>query len=428
MRKLLTFAILAFLMGLFPGVSTAQTAPPEVNAYSAVLIDSVTGKVLYEKRCHVRRPPASTTKIMTAILAVENGTANDTVSASRYATKTPFGSLNLRPGEQMTLHDALYGMLLRSANDAAVCVAENVAGSEKSFVQMMNEKAKEIGANDTHFVNPHGLYNRKHYSTAYDLALIARYATRYSQFNDIVRTKARRLDRSLNKRDVTVRNTAKFLWKYEGADGIKTGYTREAGHCFVGSATRNGWRLISVVLKSKQCGEDTTKLIQYGFDNFKPIIFAKLNRPVTTVDVRGGVSDKVEALPVRDLGVVLRKNDAADSATKIDLDKVSAPIKKGQKMGTLTGYVHGESVGSVDLVAAESVDRTLAATAWFIIRWFFTITVTLLLGLIVYGTTASKIARRRRRRVKTRRREVDLVRPRSGQWQSRYSTRSQDRP
>ena len=378
-------------------LGTADPAPPAITADSAILVDAATGKVLYEKRCRVRRPPASTSKMMTAILAIEHGDLKDTVRVSKRASNTPFSSLNLKPGEKLSLEDLLYGLLLRSANDAAVCIAEHIGGSEKKFVAMMNEKAKEIGAMDTYFANPHGLNDPKHYSTAYDLALIARYAIRMPVFNEIVATKTKRIERSINSKDIYIKNAARFLWKFDGADGIKTGYTRQAGHCFVGSATRDGWRLIVVVLKSKDAGEDAAALLSFGFKFYKQVSFARANEVVTTVPVANGVLDRVNVVAREDLAVVLRKSAEAKTGTSMNVREAVAPIDEGEELGTLTGYLNGEKVGSVDLLSAETVGRVLAAAfrAW--VRSTFTISILFLVGYVTYGTAVAKTARRRRR-------------------------------
>jgi D-alanyl-D-alanine carboxypeptidase (penicillin-binding protein 5/6) len=319
-------------------------------------------------------------------------------------------------------------MLLRSANDAAVCVAENVAGSETKFVEMMNAKAKLIGAKDTHFVSPHGLYDPRHYSTAYDLAMIARYAIRYPEFNEIVKTKVCRISRSIDQKDVSIKNTANFLWKFDGADGIKTGYTKEAGHCFVGSATRNGWRLITVLLKSRSCGQDAASLLNYGFDTFKPVVFARSGRSVATADVAGGVVNRINVVPARSLAIVVKKHDVAVVKSEIKLDGVVAPVRMGEKIGVFTAFVNGRQVGSVELLAARPVGRTFMATAWLVLRWLIAIIGLSLLGILVYGRTFAKASRRRRGSIPSSRRAVDLVGKSGRRWQSDYSTRDQDRP
>lgn len=397
MRKICIIWLAITLLSLIIQIGNTAPVPPTVTSKSAILIDAVTGKVLYEKRCHAQRPPASTTKIMTAILAIENGDLDKQIYASENAAKTRFCSLHLKPGEVLTLRYMLYGLLVRSANDSAVSIAENIGGSEANFVKMMNEKAKAIGAKDTHFVNPHGLHKPGHYSSAYDLALFARYATQYPVFNEMVNTRAIRIERSINYEDVTLRNTAKFLKKYNGADGIKTGYTRQAGRCFVGSVTRNGWRLISVSLGSKDAGEDTAAIMNYGFKYFKQVPFARANQIATTVPVKDGIIDKIGLVADKNLAIVIRKTAPADSRIDIDVSSVSAPFEKGEKLGTLTGYLNGEEVGTVDLLASESVERTFTATLWWYTRFLLIIFSLSFAGYIVYGTAVAKTARRRRR-------------------------------
>lgn len=377
-------------------------APPNVTAESAILIDATTGTVLSQKACHARRPPASTTKMMTAILALEHGGLDDVIIASPCASKTPFGSLHVKPGEKITLRDMLYALLMRSANDAAVCIAEHIAGTEPKFVAMMNEKAKEIGANDTHFVNPHGLHDPKHYSTAYDLALIARYAASMPEFNEIVGTKHHRITRSISKLDCTLKNTGRLLWKFDGADGIKTGYTKEAGHCFVGSATRNGWRLISVVLKSKKTMDDSSALLDHGFTNYKLVCFARKGQVATRLPVRGGVDRNVDLIPTESLGKIVRSTARVETRYEIDESRITAPVQQGERVCALAGYINGEKLGSVPLVAASGVRRTFAFGLWV---WTRTLLIVLALGmaaLLTYGTATAKVARRRRRRLAAR--------------------------
>ena len=397
MKKYIAIWLCLMLLPLSAFGATKAALPLEISAESAVLMDAVSGKIIYEKRAYVRRPPASTTKIMTSILALENGDLQSTVTASVKASKTEFGSLRLKAGEQLTLENLMYAMLLRSANDAAIAVAEHIAGSESQFVAMMNEKSKEIGAKHTHFENPHGLYNPKHYSTAYDLALMAKYATRIPKFNELVSTRTKRIERSLNKKDEYLINTARFLWRFNGADGIKTGYTKEAGHCFVGSATRDGWRLIAVVLKSNNSGEDAAALLDYGFKNFQQVCLAADYKPVAAIPVKGGVVDKVDLLPAGNIAFILKRPANVKADIKIDARKTtSAPVEKGEKLGMLTGYMNGKKVGTVDLVAAETVERTLAATIGVWVRAMLTVSALFLVGYIAYGTATAKAARRRR--------------------------------
>lgn len=398
MKKYLALIVVTLAM---MSEAISAPAPPPITAESAILVDAATGTVLYEKRCRQKRPMASTTKIMTAMVALENGDLNSTARASERATKTPFTSLHLKPGEHLSLRNLLYGLLLRSGNDAAVCVAEHISGSEKKFVEQMNLRAKQLGAKDTHFTNPHGLHHANHYSTAYDLALIARHAIKLPEFNQMVQTKSTYIERSHNLKDTLIRNSARFLYRFEGADGIKSGFTTPAGRCFVGSATRDDWRLIAVALKSKDAGADTSDLLAFGYKYWKQVSFAGYMKPVTTVPVKGGVESEVELLAADDLAQVMRKEKIVETKVDLNAGKAVAPIKEGQKLGTVTGYINGEKIGTVDLVAARAVDRTIAYTAWVWIRTAFLTAAILIVGFLYYGTAVAKAARRRRHSLAT---------------------------
>lgn len=364
---LLLIAAISFSLGPVGAADVkAQPKPsaPVLQAPYAILTDAVTGQILYSKNAHIRRPMASTTKIMTAILVIENARMDDTVTASKRASEVPFTSLHLKPGEQMKVKDLLSALLIRSANDTAVALAEHVGGTVEGFAQMMNDKAKEIGAKDTHFVTPNGLYVPGHYTTAYDLALITRYALRLPIFNEIVATQSKRIDRSINKQDVLVQTSSRFLKRYEGADGVKSGYIKQAGYCFVGSATRGGWRLVSVVLKSTDSQIDTAALMDYGFSNYQRLILGTPGQPVAKVSVSGG-KDELEVVPSQQLHVAVKAGNAASARVEKQLDEhIYAPVRKGAKVGTITAYVDGKPVTTVDLEAANDVDETVVSVLW----------------------------------------------------------------
>jgi len=374
----------------------AAAVLPQVKAGSAILTDAATGQVLFERNADVRRPIASTTKIMTAILVIENCKTDDVVTASESASKTPFTSLHLKPGEQVKVRDLLYALLIRSANDAGVAFAEHIGGTIDGFAQMMNDKAREIGARNTRFITPNGLYVPGHYSTARDLALIARYALRLPIFNEIVGLRRQIIDRSVNKQDLLVETHSKFLKDYPGADGIKSGYTKEAGYCFVGSATRSGWRLVSVVLKSPDSQIDTAALMDYGFGCFQRVVLAEPGRPLTKVKVAGG-DRELEVVPADVVQVAVRLGQAALARCELKLDEIHAPVRKGAKVGTITAYLGSQPVVTLDLQAAHDVSETLASIAW---PWVRAIG---LLGMIcfgaVYGRAAAKGNGERRRRL-----------------------------
>ncbi len=240
--------------------------PPAITAQAAVVVDGETGRVLYDVNARQRRAPASTTKIMTALLAIEHGDLGRIVVSDVDAT-TMVGSsvMGLRPGVPITMEDLLYGLMLPSGNDAAVLLANNVAGSVPAFVDEMNRKAQELGLTDTRFVNPHGLDDPNHYSSAYDLAWLARYAMREPEFAKIVNTQTWRLAPPSNY-DLTNGNS--LLKSYAGADGVKIGWTEAAGWTLVASAQRNGRRLFVTVLNSTDRNADATALLDWAFANY----------------------------------------------------------------------------------------------------------------------------------------------------------------
>lgn len=346
-----------------PSVVAGPTVPKLHSRY-AVLVDAVSGKVLWGRNQDVERPMASTTKMMTAILLLERGHPNDIVTAPKAVAGMPDSSLHLSPGETLSLHDLLYAMLLRSANDTAVAGATYLSGSVPAFVQEMNKKALEIGAAHTHFVTPNGLYAPGHYSTATDLATIARYATNnLPEFNAIVRTPKYKICRSMHIHDVWVKNTAyTFLTKFPGADGIKTGYVSQAGHCFVGSATRpdpqgRPWRLIAVALDSGTCRQDVESLLNYGFANFQPTLAVPKDAPLESVSV----PTAARPVPVKaaaDLYAVVSKwRPVPTFQTRLTPlpTPPHAPIWLGTKLGTVTVLADGKPQVTGDAVAAQNV-------------------------------------------------------------------------
>lgn len=261
------WAYLAVLVVLIFNVTTYgfTAESPIINASAAILFNVSTEEVLYAKNPDTVMMPASTTKIMTAIIAIENGELDRKVKISHRAAAVRGSSMHLRPGEQQTLRDLLYGLLLSSGNDAAVAIAESIAGSEKKFAEMMNAKARELGMQNTCFRNASGLPAAGHYTTAYDLALLADYAIKNPIFTLIVQTKSTSVPSYRANRLRALVNHNKLLWQYPYTIGIKTGYTRSAGKCLAASAAQNGAILISVVLKSPTIYDDSIHLFDYGF-------------------------------------------------------------------------------------------------------------------------------------------------------------------
>jgi D-alanyl-D-alanine carboxypeptidase (penicillin-binding protein 5/6) len=333
---------------------------PDVYSQYAVLVDLRTGKVLWERNPNKKRPMASTTKIMTAALMLEKCRLDGVVVAPVGIDKVEESSLHLTPGESITVRDLLYAMLLRSANDTAVAGAIYASGSVPAFVGEMNNKAKDLGLLNTHFVTPNGLFDKNHYSTAYDLAMIARYAlTTQPEFDKIVRTQKYRLKRSIHKDDVLVKNTAyTFLREFPGADGVKTGYVKQSGHCFVGSATRKGWRLIAVALKSPKCREDVAALLNYGFANYRLVQPLHDRDNIGTIDISSAVNPvKVVAGGDAIIPIPRWKPVPEFKVRLIPDEKLPvAPIKKGAKLGIYQIMANGYIQCKGDMIAAEDVE------------------------------------------------------------------------
>ena len=267
-------------------------APDEdLTARAAVLMDAATGKILYQKEADLRLPPASTTKVATAILTLESGRKlSQTLTVSKEATRVPASKLYLRPGQSITIEELLYGIMLASANDASMVLAEGIAGTVDRFTELMTKKAHQIGATNTHFSNPHGLTAPDHYSTARDLAILFRYAMKNVTFRDIIQTKFSSVSttalvrKKVVPRRISVRNHNRLLWGYDGALGGKTGYTQAAQKCFVGAVQRNGSTLIIAILGARDQWGDTKRLLEYGFDHYDSLKASAPTGKSTTIE------------------------------------------------------------------------------------------------------------------------------------------------
>ncbi|MCL4459324.1 MAG: D-alanyl-D-alanine carboxypeptidase [Chloroflexi bacterium] len=240
--------------------------PPTISAQGVAIIDETSGRLLYGKEPHQRFAPASLTKIVTAIIALEQGRLSAKVPIDVDCDELDDSTImGLKPGEELTLQDLLYGLLLPSGNDAALAIARYIGGSESRFVELMNQKVTQLGLTDSHFANPHGLDAAGHYSSAYDMAMLARYAMQDPTFARIVATKEWT---AKGHKTYWLRNLNRLLWYYPGADGVKVGYTDEAGKTMVASAMRNGHRLYVALMKSTDILSDSIALLNYVFENF----------------------------------------------------------------------------------------------------------------------------------------------------------------
>lgn len=373
---------------------------PAVSAHSAILIDAETGAILYEKDAYTRRPMASTTKMMTAILAMERAKPTDVVVTSKHASQTPYTGLYLKEGEKVSVQDLLWGLLLRSANDACVALGEHVAGSEAKFVALMNARAQMMGLRDTHFQNPHGLHDPNHYSTAYDLAQIARYGMQHPLFAEMVAHKRKRIERSIEKQDSVVVNKNRLLFRWDAVDGVKTGYTRQAGHCLVASASQDGWRLIAVVLKSGDSWGDARALLEYGFRRYQRVLVAKKGTPIGVARVMGGRAETVAAVLAKDVTVVTPRGTRVDLRTQVTEGSAKAPVFRGDSLGMLTLRRGDKEIGRSLLLAANAVEEkprpSLAARLMTVLGGLFGLLA--LTAVARYGRKAAQSSRRRRRR------------------------------
>ncbi len=335
------------------------------NAKNSVLIEVSTKEVLFEKNKDSQVAVASLTKMMAQILileAIENGnlTWDEQVKTSSNAAGYGGTQIYLQPGEMMSVRDLMKGITMASANDATVVLAERIAGSEEAFVKMMNEKAKELGLKNTNFVNPTGLDEENHYSSAYDMALIAIELLKHDEilefssvYEDYLRTD------TPNK--FWLVNTNKLVRFYDGADGLKTGFTDNAGYTMAVTAKRNDMRLIAIVLGeevSKVRNQETTNLLDYGFNLYKVQLIRKQGDVIKTIDLNKATKSKVDVILDRDITVLGKKSDTEKSYTeKVNINEVKLPLKENQIVGNIEIYDQGKQIGSYPLIVKEDVKK-----------------------------------------------------------------------
>ena len=339
--------------------AAAQTSENfTITADSGVIMDAQTGKVIWAKDADTPRYPASCTKIMTALLLIERTLPSDVITAPPGVDKIEGASLHLVPGEQLTAGEMLYGILLRSANDGCVAVADFISGSVPEFSKLMNERAKELGCTNTHFDNPNGLNDDNHTISAHDLALIAREAMKYPAFRDVVGVRRHELVRSINTQDRFLISKNRYLDMDPTADGIKTGWTREAGQCYVGSATRNGYRVITVMLHATNWRADNKAMLDWAFSNCDRQLVAKAGNALGTIKVVGGTADETQATVAEDLYHVSLKDHPTTASLHAEMNaEIQAPIAQGQTIGTLVLSDADGWEQRVPLVATQAVPR-----------------------------------------------------------------------
>ncbi len=338
---------------------------PTVSAHSAILIEAESGRVIFDKNADERRHMASTTKIMTALVAIENADVSKTVSVSADAIGIEGSSVYLYKDEKLTLEDLLYAMLLESANDAAAAIAIEVGGSIEGFADMMNKKAAELGLENTHFENPHGHDGDSHYTTARELAIIAREAMSNGDLRTIVSTHKKTIPLNESEGVRLLINHNKMLKGYEGAIGVKTGFTKKSGRCLVSAAERDGVELICVTLNAPDDWRDHTALLDYGFSLFESRTLCEKDDFRYIQPVIGGVEEYVVLSISDDVKVTVPK-DCGDVKQTIELPRFTyAGVKKGDVIGYLVYTADGKELARVPIFAEYSVDRIVyKKTLW----------------------------------------------------------------
>ena len=410
MKKLLLLFFSLFLIN----ISFAATPNCDVYCNSAILIDARTGNVLYEKNSNQQAYPASTTKILTAYIALTQiGDINTEIIPTKNAVMSvPVGSSlsYFSENEKLTLEQVLFGLLLPSGNDAANIIAEYVSGSNSNFAELMNVTAEKLGATNSHFVNPSGWHDNEHYTTAADLAKIAYNAMKIPKFKEIVsQTRYVMPETNVSKVKRTFINTNKLLssgeYYYEAATGIKTGYTSQAGNCLVASASKDGVELISVAMggNTVPVGKsavylDTINLLNFGFENYHNNQLVAQSNLITTITPKKAGKKTLDIVTDSSINVLVENGDTPVFDRIISLnEKIVAPIKKGDVLGTLTYTQNDEVVGIVNLVAKTDIEKE---------HWFFVLLKVLLylaISVIILGVLLRlfndirKISKKRRK-------------------------------
>lgn len=407
-KKVLFVALIVFCLAFQTIPVFADEAKPELDVNAAYVVETNTGKVIYSMDEEEKNFPASVTKILTAIIAIERCDLNETATVSSKAlSNIPSGYVTapIFVDEQMRIEDLLYALMLKSANDAAYVLAEHIGGSTEGFADIMNEKAKEIGCKNSHFVNPNGIHNDDHYTTAYDMYLIAKYAMQNETFRKIVSTSEYTLpitnrymqeDRIMKNTNYFLQDNSKFY--NEDVNGIKTGTTTQAGNCIVTSISKDGMDLISVVLGSKTSDSkfsDTKQLLDYAYETYTLTNMHKKDDVIKNIEVeKAKKNEKNLDLVIADDITVLNKKVISKEAIRPEINinsKIVAPIEKGQELGTITYNVEGIEYTS-KLLAANNVEKRTYEKEIGI-----TILILLLLIFMIRKYNLSKRKRRKRR-------------------------------
>ncbi len=332
---------------------------------SAILIEATTGKIIYEKNVHERYAPASMTKIMSMILIMEeiekgNLKWNETLTTSPNASSMGGSQIFLQANEKMSVKDLFKGVAIGSANDATVVFAERIAGTEDKFVEKMNQKAKELGLKDTNFKNATGLDEANHYSSAYDMAFMARELVKHEKIFEFTTIYEDYLRQNTDNKFWLV-NTNKLIKTYEGADGLKTGYTKEAGYCLTATANKNRMRLIGTIMgasDSKTRNSNMMTLLDYGYNSYEMQVEVKKGDVISNKKITKAKNQNVKIVPKKDASVLIKRGEEKEALNyEIKLDKIKLPLKKGQRVGILKLKDGNKVVSKVELTVKNDIKK-----------------------------------------------------------------------
>lgn len=349
--------ILAFFILIIMFRSITLATNININARAAIVYERNSKRILYEKNINTKLPNASTTKVLTAIVAFENGNMSEKIKISKQAANVSGSSIGLRTDDEITLNDLMNGMLICSGNDAATAIAEHIGGSVENFCNMMNKKAIEIGATNTHFLTPHGLDNEGHYSTAYDLALISDYALNIPYIAEILSKKSEII--TINGSSKSIHTTNEMLSFFEGADGVKTGYTGDAGRCLITSATRDNWQIISVVLgcdTKNNRTQDSAKLLNYAFNEFKLIKINDLIKNKFVIYADNAKKERYEANVINEVIYPLSSEEINKMTINYNINKkIDAKNFNNPLVGTINIFLEDTEICKMNVKIEEKV-------------------------------------------------------------------------
>ena len=369
MKKILILFLFLFFIPIIKAEEVEDLAP---NATSAIMIEASTGEILFQKNKDEKLAPASMTKMMSMLIImeeIENGNLkwDEMITTSERASSMGGSQIFLKAGEKMSVTDLLKGIAIASGNDAVVALAERISGSEESFVKRMNTRAKDLGLKNTNFVNSTGLTEDNHYSSAYDMSLIAKELVKHEKILEFTSTYEDYL-RKDTKSPFWLVNTNRLVRFKEGVDGLKTGFTKEAGYCLTATMKKDNMRLITVVMKEEDTNKrsaDTSKMLDYGFNVYMVQTILDEKTTIEKQKVELGKKLTTEIVPKESITILNKKNEEIKNITyKTNINKIIAPVKKGDKVGTIDIIEEGKVISTIDATVKENIEKANIFTVY----------------------------------------------------------------